>query len=162
MKKLDQNNDKNVCWPSNSPDAWRLLHSDVLYHSRILIGRTNRTNRTWWFYNLTLLWHSIFWFWSGPSPRWTTINNLTMSFNKARVRPDSPYSIVYWVNTIYFQQLATFSRVWYLFDAKWQCPHLSGERIARILRGEHKPIYYPGGKLFISIPKNLLSTDGLP
>lgn len=106
------------------------------------------------------LWHSIFW--SGPSPRWTTINNLTMSFNKARVRPDSPYSIVYWVNTIYFQQLATFSRVWYLFDAKWQCPHLSGERIARILRGEHKPIYYPGGKLFISIPKNLLSTDGLP
>ncbi len=46
-----------------------------------------------------------------------------------------------------FQQLATFARVWYLFDAKWQCPHLSGERIARILRGEHKPIYYPGGKL---------------
>ena len=46
----------------------------------------------------------------------------------------------------FFQQLATFSRVWYLFDAKWQCPHLSGERIARILRGEHKPIYYPGGK----------------
>jgi large subunit ribosomal protein L13 len=43
--------------------------------------------------------------------------------------------------------LATFSRVWYLFDAKWQCPHLSGEKIARILRGEHKPIYYPGGTL---------------
>jgi len=42
------------------------------------------------------------------------------------------------------KQLATFSRVWYLFDAKWQCPHSSGERIARILRGEHKPIYYPG------------------
>lgn len=24
---------------------------------------------------------------------------------------------------------------------------MSGERIARILRGEHKPIYYPGGKI---------------
>lgn len=48
---------------------------------------------------------------------------------------------------LFLQQLATFSRVWYLFDAKWQCPHLSGERIARVLRGEHKPIYYPGGKL---------------
>ena len=69
-----------------------------------------------------------------------------MAFNKAKVSQDMycwKHFIKFW-NSL--QQLATFSRVWYLFDAKWQCPHLSGERIARILRGEHKPIYYPGGK----------------
>ncbi|CAF0891509.1 unnamed protein product [Didymodactylos carnosus] len=41
------------------------------------------------------------------------------------------------------KQLGTFSRLWYLYDAKWQDPNISGETIARIIRGEHKPIYYP-------------------
>lgn len=39
------------------------------------------------------------------------------------------------------QQWATFSRVWHLYDAKWQNPYKSGDLIAKYLKGKHKPIF---------------------
>jgi len=41
------------------------------------------------------------------------------------------------------QQWLVFSREWHLLDAKWQCPLRLSEKIAKYLRGLHKPIYYP-------------------
>ncbi|KAK4308859.1 hypothetical protein Pmani_019473 [Petrolisthes manimaculis] len=40
------------------------------------------------------------------------------------------------------QQWATFGRMWYLFDAKWQNPFHSADKIKDILTGTHKPIYH--------------------
>uniref|UniRef100_A0A2P2I1F8 39S ribosomal protein L13 n=1 Tax=Hirondellea gigas TaxID=1518452 RepID=A0A2P2I1F8_9CRUS len=41
------------------------------------------------------------------------------------------------------QQWATFGRMWYLFDAKWQNPFDSAEAIVKVLSGANKPIYSP-------------------
>lgn len=41
------------------------------------------------------------------------------------------------------QQWATFSRLWWLYDAKWQSPFQSAKVIAHYLQGKHKPIYHP-------------------
>ncbi|KAI0212630.1 39S ribosomal protein L13, mitochondrial [Lamellibrachia satsuma] len=43
------------------------------------------------------------------------------------------------------QQWATFARMWWLYDAKWQCPFQSAPVIIRHLQGQHKPIYHPLG-----------------
>ncbi|XP_013788708.1 39S ribosomal protein L13, mitochondrial-like [Limulus polyphemus] len=50
-------------------------------------------------------------------------------------RPISTYKRV--------QQWAVFGRLWFLFDAKWQNPFDSAEKIAKYLAGKHKPIYHP-------------------
>lgn len=39
------------------------------------------------------------------------------------------------------KQWQTFARTWWLYDAKWQDPYDSGLKIARYLRGKHKPIW---------------------
>lgn len=41
------------------------------------------------------------------------------------------------------QQWATFSRMWYLFDARWQNPFDASKKIIKILAGSTKPIYHP-------------------
>ncbi|XP_015597498.1 39S ribosomal protein L13, mitochondrial [Cephus cinctus] len=41
------------------------------------------------------------------------------------------------------QQWGTFARIWHLYDAKWQDPYLSAERIKMYLMGLYKPIYHP-------------------
>ncbi|KAK8729800.1 hypothetical protein OTU49_008330 [Cherax quadricarinatus] len=41
------------------------------------------------------------------------------------------------------QQWATFGRMWYLYDAKWQNPLDSADKIKHYLAGSHKPIYHP-------------------
>ncbi|CAG7661307.1 unnamed protein product [Allacma fusca] len=39
------------------------------------------------------------------------------------------------------QQWLTFSRSWWLFDAKWQDPYKAAPIIAKYLKGAHKPIH---------------------
>ncbi|KAK7071458.1 54S ribosomal protein L13 [Halocaridina rubra] len=41
------------------------------------------------------------------------------------------------------QQWATFGRMWYLYDAKWQNPFDSADKIKEYISGTHKPIYHP-------------------
>ncbi|ESO02511.1 hypothetical protein HELRODRAFT_65856 [Helobdella robusta] len=41
------------------------------------------------------------------------------------------------------KQWCTFSRLWWLYDLKWQCPFKSAKVIVRHLEGKHKPIYHP-------------------
>ncbi|XP_037084852.1 39S ribosomal protein L13, mitochondrial-like [Pollicipes pollicipes] len=41
------------------------------------------------------------------------------------------------------KQWATFSRIWHIYDAKWQNPFESAKLIAAYLKGQHKPIYHP-------------------
>merc|ERR1712179_554992 len=41
------------------------------------------------------------------------------------------------------QQWATFARMWYIFDAKWQDPFHSAKLLSLYLTGQHKPIYHP-------------------
>jgi len=41
------------------------------------------------------------------------------------------------------QQWMTFSRLWWLYDAKWQCPFQSASIIVKYLEGRHKPVYHP-------------------
>lgn len=41
------------------------------------------------------------------------------------------------------QQWATFSRVWHLYDMKWQNPYTSSYVIKKYLEGTCKPIYHP-------------------
>jgi large subunit ribosomal protein L13 len=41
------------------------------------------------------------------------------------------------------QQWTTFTRFWWLYDAKWQDPFKSASLIAKYLSGKHKPIYHP-------------------
>lgn len=41
------------------------------------------------------------------------------------------------------QQWGTFSRMWHLFDAKWQDPFKSAPLIKKYLMGLYKPIYHP-------------------
>ncbi|XP_045594427.1 large ribosomal subunit protein uL13m [Procambarus clarkii] len=41
------------------------------------------------------------------------------------------------------QQWATFGRMWYLYDAKWQNPFDSANKIIHYLSGSNKPIYHP-------------------
>ncbi|XP_066976164.1 large ribosomal subunit protein uL13m [Macrobrachium rosenbergii] len=41
------------------------------------------------------------------------------------------------------QQWATFGRMWYLYDAKWQNPLDSADKVKIYLSGSHKPIYHP-------------------
>ncbi|CAL4161830.1 unnamed protein product [Meganyctiphanes norvegica] len=41
------------------------------------------------------------------------------------------------------QQWSTFGRMWYLYDAKWQNPLHSANKIKHYLTGTHKPIYHP-------------------
>ncbi|XP_045157496.1 39S ribosomal protein L13, mitochondrial-like [Mercenaria mercenaria] len=40
-------------------------------------------------------------------------------------------------------QWNTMARTWWLFDAKYQCPHRSAEKICMYLEGRHKPLYHP-------------------
>ena len=55
-----------------------------------------------------------------------------------------------------FQQWATFARMWWLYDARWQCPFQSAPVIIRHLQGLHKPIYHPLSKyLFPHITNTL-------
>ena len=42
------------------------------------------------------------------------------------------------------KQWTTFSRSWYLFDAKWQDPVIAGNVLAKYLMGKNKPIYSIG------------------
>ncbi|XP_052687338.1 39S ribosomal protein L13, mitochondrial-like [Crassostrea angulata] len=39
-------------------------------------------------------------------------------------------------------QWSTMSRIWWLYDAKYQCPFRSARIIAGYLQGQHKPIYH--------------------
>ncbi|XP_069983419.1 large ribosomal subunit protein uL13m [Penaeus vannamei] len=41
------------------------------------------------------------------------------------------------------QQWATFGRMWYLYDAKWQNPFHTANKIKDYLTGSTKPIYHP-------------------
>ncbi|XP_075215090.1 mitochondrial ribosomal protein L13 [Lycorma delicatula] len=41
------------------------------------------------------------------------------------------------------KQWNTFTRVWHLFDARWQDPFQSAVVIQKFLKGLHKPIYHP-------------------
>jgi large subunit ribosomal protein L13 len=41
------------------------------------------------------------------------------------------------------RQWMAFSRQWWLYDAKWQCPFQSAVVIVKYLEGRHKPIYHP-------------------
>jgi len=41
------------------------------------------------------------------------------------------------------QQWSTFARLWWLYDAKWQCPFKSAYVLVKYLEGRHKPIYHP-------------------
>lgn len=41
------------------------------------------------------------------------------------------------------QQWNTFTRVWHVFDAKWQNPHQSAPVISKYLKGLTKPVYHP-------------------
>ncbi|KAG7157674.1 39S ribosomal protein L13-like [Homarus americanus] len=41
------------------------------------------------------------------------------------------------------QQWATFGRMWYLYDARWQNPFHSADKIKLYLAGRNKPIYHP-------------------
>lgn len=41
------------------------------------------------------------------------------------------------------KQWNTFTRVWHIFDAKWQNPIDSAKVISKRLQGLHKPIYHP-------------------
>ncbi|KAK8399579.1 hypothetical protein O3P69_003559 [Scylla paramamosain] len=41
------------------------------------------------------------------------------------------------------QQWATFGRMWYLYDGKWQNPLESADKIVPYLDGSHKPIFHP-------------------
>lgn len=55
------------------------------------------------------------------------------------------------IQILLFQQWATFARMWWLYDAKWQCPFQSAPVIIRHLQGQHKPIYHPLGEyLFLN------------
>uniref|UniRef100_A0A0A9WGX2 39S ribosomal protein L13, mitochondrial n=2 Tax=Lygus hesperus TaxID=30085 RepID=A0A0A9WGX2_LYGHE len=40
-------------------------------------------------------------------------------------------------------QWQAFSRVWHLYDAKWQNPFDSAKLITKHLQGRHKPFYHP-------------------
>lgn len=40
------------------------------------------------------------------------------------------------------KQWSVFSRLWHLYDAKWQNPFDSAELIANYLSGKHKPIFH--------------------
>ncbi|XP_051156432.1 39S ribosomal protein L13, mitochondrial isoform X1 [Leptopilina boulardi] len=41
------------------------------------------------------------------------------------------------------QQWGTFSRIWHVYDAKWQDPYLTAELLKKYLSGTYKPIYHP-------------------
>ncbi|XP_043259449.1 39S ribosomal protein L13, mitochondrial [Colletes gigas] len=41
------------------------------------------------------------------------------------------------------QQWATFTRMWHIYDAKWQDPYKSAPLIKYYLMGLYKPIYHP-------------------
>lgn len=41
------------------------------------------------------------------------------------------------------QQWGTFARVWHIYDATWQDPFQSAQRIKHYLMGLYKPIYHP-------------------
>lgn len=57
-----------------------------------------------------------------------------------------------------FQQWATLSRMWYLFDAQWQDPFHSAKVLSLYLSGQNKPIYHPfSGLLFVIITYKLSS-----
>jgi len=40
------------------------------------------------------------------------------------------------------QQWLVFSRQWHIVNAKWQDPHMLGEKIARYISGSYKPFYH--------------------
>lgn len=46
------------------------------------------------------------------------------------------------------QQWATFGRMWYLYDAKWQNPFQTANKIKDYLTGNTKPIYHPLSKFY--------------
>lgn len=64
-------------------------------------------------------------------------------------------------NFSFYQQWATFARVWHVYDAKWQNPFESAKVIKQHLMGLHKPIYHPMSK-FSFIVKQLISLDLKP
>lgn len=33
--------------------------------------------------------------------------------------------------------------MWYIYDAKWQCPFKTAPLLVKYLEGRHKPIYHP-------------------
>ena len=74
-----------------------------------------------------------------------------MSASK-RVQVRSIFVSIYYYNCkkliliLYLQQWATFSRMWYLFDAQWQDPFHSAKVLSKYLTGMHKPIYHPQSK----------------
>ncbi|XP_063238593.1 large ribosomal subunit protein uL13m [Bacillus rossius redtenbacheri] len=41
------------------------------------------------------------------------------------------------------QHWATFARVWHIYDATWQNPFDSAQKIRKVLMGINKPIYHP-------------------
>ena len=50
----------------------------------------------------------------------------------------------------FFQQWATFARMWHIYDAKWQCPFQSAPVLIKYLTGQSKPIYHPLSKYELS------------
>ncbi|WAR24592.1 RM13-like protein [Mya arenaria] len=40
-------------------------------------------------------------------------------------------------------QWGCMSRNWWLYDAKYQCPFRSAEKLCMYLEGRHKPLYHP-------------------
>ena len=56
------------------------------------------------------------------------------------------YMIFHASDNLIFQQWVSFSRTWWIYDAKWQCPFKSAFRILHYLDGKHKPIWHPNGK----------------
>jgi len=41
------------------------------------------------------------------------------------------------------QQWLVFGRQWHILNAKWQDPHVLGEKIDRYISGAHKPFFHP-------------------
>ncbi|KAL4236564.1 54S ribosomal protein L13 [Mactra antiquata] len=40
-------------------------------------------------------------------------------------------------------QWGAMARTWWLYDAKFQCPYRSAEKLCMYLEGRHKPLYHP-------------------
>lgn len=58
---------------------------------------------------------------------------------------------VYWQD--FFQQWATFARVWHVYDAAWQNPFHSANLLKKYLMGMHKPIYHPMSLVIYKFPR---------
>lgn len=62
-------------------------------------------------------------------------------------------------------QWATMARTWWLFDAKFQCPYRSAEKLCMYLEGRHKPLYHSasdvGDHVVVFNTKHIAMADDL-